>query len=55
MENVCKIEFTYQQLKAVSKALHAAKNDQHIGLLPQGCTALKKIDTAIASNTNYLA
>ncbi|XAI95731.1 hypothetical protein [Dolichospermum phage Dfl-JY23] len=50
-----KLEFTLQQLKALSKALHAAKNDQHIGLLPQGCTALKRIDQAIADNTSYLA
>ncbi|QLF85057.1 hypothetical protein [Nostoc phage YongM] len=49
------IEFTLQQLKAMSKALHAAKNNQHIGLLPQGCTALKKIDKAIANNTSYIA
>ncbi|QVQ57095.1 hypothetical protein ELBI_90 [Anabaena phage Elbi] len=39
--NIC---FTDNELKALQKYLYRCKNDQHIGLNPDGCKALMKIN-----------
>ncbi|AND75557.1 hypothetical protein [Nostoc phage N1] len=41
------IVFTGNELKALQKYLYRCKNDQHIGLTPDGCRALIKVNEAL--------